>query len=337
MSQAPQYTFPAEWHSQQGVMLAWPHQDTDWADNLDAAEQCYQQITRIISQYESVLILCKNQTHQAHIEHLLCDISMSCLYFVQVDYNDTWIRDYGFIRCLDKNGNAKLLNFIFNAWGGKFDADLDNTVNYQLFKKTLFSHYLTQDIDFILEGGSIETDGKGTLLTTETCLLNVNRNPKYNKADIDRLLKKHLGIERILWLKQGELIGDDTDAHIDTLARFASEYCIVYVQDESNPSLVAMEKELQQLLTKAGKPYELIPLPYPSPAVMDHNDRQLASSYANFLIINNAVLVPTYGVKEDKLAQRQLQKAFPDRKIETVNCRALIQQNGSLHCVSMQF
>lgn len=334
-------SFLPEWHSQWGVILAWPHTSTDWADNIEEAEHCYSQIITTITHYENVLLLCHDDEHQAHIEAKLreYETNLNRIHWVQIAYDDTWARDFAPI-AVTNNGEPYFLNFIFNAWGNKYPSQLDNAVNEQLDTHPLFKKTTLQNIPLVMEGGSLETDGQGTLLTTETCLLNKNRNPNFSREHIEQQLKETLGLERILWLKQGHLEGDDTDAHIDTLARFASPNSIVYMScdDESDSHYVdlkAMELELQALKQTNGKPYQLFPIPIPA-AIYDEG-RRLGASYVNYLVINEAVLLPIYGdVAADQQAIKQVQLAYPKLKIIPINCLALIQQNGSLHCITMQ-
>lgn len=333
--------FLAEWHPQWGVLLAWPHPDTDWADNLAEAETCYAQIVSAISLRENVLLLCHDAEHQAHIEAVLSVMNYvpARVHFVQMPYNDTWARDFGFITVMH-DGKPLLLDFTFNAWGGKFDAALDNAVNAHLANLPLLAGNTLATYPLVMEGGSLETDGQGTLLTTEICLLNPNRNPSLDKAAIETQLRAALGVERILWLAHGHLEGDDTDAHIDTLARFADTQSIVYMScndttDSHYKALQAMEAELKALRQPNGEPYRLFPIPLP--AAIHDAGRRLPASYVNFLIINGAVLLPVYADEcFDPVAIEQMQAAFPQHDIIPIDCRALIAQNGSLHCVTMQ-
>ena len=333
--------FLAEWHPQWGVLLAWPHPDTDWSANLDAAEACYAQIVNAISAREHVLLLCHDAAHQAHIERYLGDSEqrLQHVHLIQCPYNDTWARDFGFIT-VQKDGKALLLDFTFNAWGGKFDASLDNGVNARLLSLPLLASNTLETHSLVMEGGSLETDGQGTLLTTEICLLNPNRNPTLDKATIEEQLRASLGVERVLWLANGHLEGDDTDAHIDTLARFADAQSIIYMScddphDSHYPALKAKEAELQALRQTNGEAYRLFPVPMPT-AIYD-DERRLPASYVNFLIINGAVLLPIYGdERTDAIAIAQTQAAFPNHEIVAIDCKALIAQNGSLHCVTMQ-
>ena len=337
-----QRTFLPEWHPQWGVLLAWPHPDTDWTDNLDTAEACYQQIVSHISTQAHVLLLCHDDTHQQHIETLLGLVAhcrLENIHLLQLPYNDTWARDFGPITVLE-DGKPLLLDFTFTAWGGKFPAELDNAVNAGLHQMGKLGTHPLEKHTLVMEGGSLETDGLGTLLTTEICLLNPNRNPALDKAAIESRLQAALGVTRILWLENGHLEGDDTDAHIDTLARFASPDSIVYMSctnpaDSHYPALQAMERELQALRQLNGEPYHLFPVPLGKPIL--HEGRRLAASYVNFLIINGAVLMPIYADTEaDAKAIIQIQTAFPEHQVIPIDCRPLIEQNGSLHCITMQ-
>ena len=261
--------------------------------------------------------------------------------------DDTWARDHAFLTVLSDNG-AELLDFRFNGWGGKFAAARDNAINRRLFDTGwLHGHYVSA-LDFELEGGAIESDGAGTLLTTAACLLNPNRRlegdavPVPDRGQVELLLRERLGAERILWLHHGYLAGDDTDSHIDTLARLCPNHTIVYVKcddpsDEHHAELQAMEAELEALRTADGRPYRLLALPMPD-AIHDEAGERLPATYANFLIMNRAVLLPTYHQPEhDEAARKVLQRAFPQHEIVGVDCRSLIRQHGSLHCVTMQY
>ena len=270
---------------------------------------------------------------------------------VEMPTDDTWARDHGAITLLprpenkEKTGKAILLDFCFNGWGKKFPAKNDNRITQNLNSGGAFEAYYEYEmkdyLDFVLEGGSIESDGKGTVFTTSQCLLAPNRNQPLSKEGIEDYLKKVLCAERIVWLDYGNLIGDDTDGHIDTIVRIAPNDTILYVKcndenDEQFEDFEALEKQLQDLRTKEGKPYRLLPLPMPK-TMYDEGDR-LPATYANFLIINGAVLVPTYNQPElDKKAMEIIQQAFPDREIIGIDAQVAVRQHGSLHCLTMQF
>lgn len=332
-----QIHFPAEWEPQSAIQFTFPHKNTDWVENLDAASKCFAECITHVTRYQKALVVCANKTET---QKILSEARQNNLILVQIPSDDTWARDHGPITVI-QNGKIVLNDFIFNGWGGKYPADQDNRITQKLFSKNIFNTDFIQHHHFVLEGGGIETDGQGTLLTTSSCLLSPERNPTLNKKEIEAKLKKWLGVHRILWLNHGHLIGDDTDGHIDTLARFCSPNSIAYVRCD-NPTdphfeeLKKMETELKAFKTVNGQPYQLIPLPWPDPCFDRHQNR-LPATYANFLIINQAVLVPMYNVPQDKAALKVLQACFPDRKIIGINCRPLIEQHGSLHCITMQY
>lgn len=332
---------PAEWEPQSGIMLTWPHANTDWCDCLQDAIACFLAIAREVVKRESLLIVTP-EVDVVKSQLVEADISMENIRFFECPTNDTWARDHGFISLFDEQGTPIVADFCFNGWGMKFAADKDNQINAKLMQTDLLGDVCYSDNrDVVLEGGSIESDGKGTLLTTSECLLAPNRNNFASVAEAEQMLRTRLGVERVLWLDDGYLSGDDTDSHIDTLARLCPNDTIVYVQctdkaDEHYDSLARMEQQLKQLKTAEGKPYRLLPLPM-ADAVYSNGER-LPATYANFLIINGAVLMPTYAQAEnDARAMAVLTEAFPDREIVGVDCQVLIRQHGSLHCVTMQF
>lgn len=331
--------FPAEWEPQSAILMAWPHEGTDWADRLDAVERCFAQIITGICASQQ-LILCvpdERIEQQARAQLILAQCNLNNLIVVRLPYNDTWLRDSGPITLKNSDNSNLLLDFHFTAWGGKFEASLDDEIVSQLLTLNTFANCTHQRIDFALEGGGIETDGAGTLLSTWHCLH--ERHPDKSRDEISAFLMSSLKQQRLLWLDYGYLEGDDTDAHIDTLARFASPTAIVYqgCQDSTDShygELQRMANELSQFKQLNGNPYQIFELPWPQPII--DNGRRLAASYANFLIINGAVLMPVYNDPADNLAIEVMQNAFPNRKIKAINCRDLIWQNGSLHCCTMQ-
>lgn len=337
-------TLAPEWARQSGVQLTWPHANTDWAYMLPQVTECYLRLAFEIATRETLLIVTPDvEATQALINERLPQRATQNIIYHQCPTNDTWARDHAFLTVMSNTG-AELLDFRFNGWGGKFAAQLDNAINKSLVSGTqpLLKGKYIDFLDFELEGGSIEVDGQGTLLTTSECLLNPNRNPQLDKAHKEALLKERLGIDRVLWLDHGYLAGDDTDSHIDTLARLCPNNTIVYVRctdptDEHYPALQAMEEQLRTFTTAKGDPYKLIALPM-AQAVYDENGERLPATYANYLVMNHAVLYPTYAQPDnDAQAARALRQAFPDRDIVGVDCRALIRQHGSLHCVTMQY
>lgn len=332
---------PPEWAPQSGVMLTWPHAGSDWAPILGAVEPVFTDIARQIARFEKVLIACYDDAHRAHIAARLAAAGVPAgrLVFGIAPSNDTWARDHGpiTVQCQDE---LTLLDFGFNGWGGKYAHDLDNAITPALYRQDVFGKSPLQAVNLILEGGSIEVDGSGTLLTTERCLLAPTRNPGVARAQIEKKLSELLGLNRFLWLRHGYLAGDDTDSHIDTLARLCDARTIAYVAcddpaDEHYQGLKAMEAELKNFTAADGRPYRLVPLPWPRPKYDDDGQR-MPATYANFLIINGAVLVPTYEDAADAVALERLRDCFPGREIIGIDCLPLIWQHGSLHCVTMQ-
>lgn len=333
---------PPEWAPQSGVLLTWPHAQSDWAPILHKVEPVFTAIAAAIARFEMVLIACHdaNVRKQVAIQLRAAGIPESRLRLFIAPANDTWARDHGPITVLCQ-GEATLLDFNFNGWGSKYAHDLDNLITRQLHKQNAFGETPLESVELILEGGSIEVDGQGTLLTTSRCLLSPTRNPDRTRAQIEVELAEQLGITRFLWLEHGYLAGDDTDSHIDTLARLCDANTIAYVDcddpaDEHYGELKAMEKELRTFRTASGQPYRLVPLPWPR-ARIDDDGARLPATYANFLIINGAVLVPTYDDPADHVAIERLQDCFTERVIIGIDCLPLIEQHGSLHCVTMQF
>lgn len=329
--------FPSEWTMQSGVMITWPHEDTDWAYMLDEAVACFVEIAREISKRERLLIVCRNEQS---VRDDLGEVMNPNIRFRELPTNDTWARDHGPITVF-VDGSPYLYDFQFNGWGLKFPANYDNQITKSLYLSRTFSSkvgYMSL-LYYVLEGGSIESDGAGTLMTTSQCLLSPNRNEHLTQPQVEEFLKSSFGVERVLWINHGYLAGDDTDSHVDTLARFCDVDTIAYVQcddktDEHYASLKLMERELKSFRTLEGNPYRLIPLPMADARY--EGEQRLPATYANFLIVNGAVLVPTYRSPKDELALSALREAFPDREVVGVDCSALIHQHGSLHCVTMQ-
>ncbi|MBR5434398.1 MAG: agmatine deiminase family protein [Bacteroidales bacterium] len=330
--------FPAEWERQACVQLTWPHRETDFADVYDRAVACFVNIAREISKREKLIIVCKSK--QNTIDEL-GEVMNGNISFVEADTNDVWARDHGAITVFE-DGKPVLYDFTFNGWGQKFPAEKDNAITLQLYQSGVFKSAEYRDMShFVLEGGSIETDGRGVLLTTESCLLSKYRNPSLSKSDIEQFLTATFGVQKVLWLSHGELAGDDTDGHIDTLARLVSEDTIAYVEcgdanDVHYHELQAMKRELEAFTTLDGRPYNLVPLPMATPA-FDADGKRIPATYANFLIMNDAVLLPVYNCETDAQAINTLQKIFPDKEIVPIDCSVLILQHGSLHCVTMQY
>ena len=310
------WRLPAEWEPQWGVQLTWPHARTDWAPMLDEITATYEEMAREIRKREELLI-------------------------VGEPSNDTWARDHGFITLVDDEGHTRLLDFKFNGWGEKFAAELDNAINRRIYDEGKVKGEYVDCLDFVLEGGSIESDGKGTIFTTTGCLLAPHRNQPMTKAQIEERLKQELHAERILWIDHGNLVGDDTDGHIDTLVRICPDDTLLYMgagepYDEQYEELRLMEEQLKTFRTLDGKPYRLMRLPMPRAIIFE--GERLPATYANFLVINGAVLVPTYDQPDlDAEAMRVIGETFPGREIVGIDCRSIIKQHGSLHCCTMQY
>ena len=331
-------SFATEWDNQDGILIAWPHAGTDWAYMLDEVTACYVEMARAILEDDERLVIVAPDADDVKAS-LGQDVDWQRISIIELPTNDTWVRDYGRIAVF-KDGRTVLTDFTFNAWGMKFAADCDNLVTSRLQARGVFKAPLVNYRDLVLEGGSIETDGNGTVLTTTCCLTAPNRNDALSREQLEQELLDRLGCVKMLWLDHGTLSGDDTDGHIDTLARFAPDGVILYCgcdnpEDEHYEPLMKMEEDLKQMTDAEGNPYHLIKLPLPD-AMYDEISR-LPATYANFLVMNHQVLVPVYGQPEnDVKACELIGQAFPGRKIKGIDCRPLICQHGSLHCATMQ-
>ncbi|MEE4144291.1 MAG: agmatine deiminase family protein [Halieaceae bacterium] len=330
----------AEWYPQDAIQIAWPHRGTDWARMLPEIEAFYYELVDTLSHQEQVVIAADPSLDSERIQAELSrrGANLGNVRWFEVATDNTWARDHGPIAIGDATG-IELLDFEFNAWGGKYGSSLDNAINREIDRQHGYGAPLRQ-VDFVLEGGSIETDGLGTLLSTTTCLLNPNRNGGLTLAQVESRLREQLGIDRFLWLEHGHLAGDDTDAHVDTLARFVDADTIAYVQcgdtgDEHFEALAAMEAELQAFRGADGEPYHLVPLPLPA-AIRNADGDRLPATYANFLISNRSILLPVYGDPQDQRAIAALSAVSGERSVVPVNCRAPIEEFGSLHCLTMQ-
>lgn len=333
-----------EWEEQDLVLLTWPHEGMDWREMLPEIEACYMRIAQAILRFEDLLILTEEPERVKGLfagqEHRYK------LFVLEMPSNDTWVRDYGPIAFRQEQNDGTytkaIADFTFNGWGMKFPANKDNLMTRCLSLSGAFRREVQRlnRLMLVLEGGGIESDGRGTILSTYGCLHEPNRNPGFGEEELEGLVSEVLGAERLLLLKNGELEGDDTDGHVDTLARFLSPTQIAYVQCEDGydmhyHGLKRMEEELKAFTNFEGKHYELIPLPLPK-AVYDKQGERLPATYANFLFVNGAILVPTYDQPSDQIALDRLRQVCPDREIVGVDASALIYQHGSLHCATMQ-
>ncbi len=343
MSDTPR--LPAEWEIDNVIMVAWPHRHSDWAYMLEQVEECYCRLIAALASYVRVRVA----THPVAVKRALQLLTQALddelidnVEVVPVLTNDTWTRDYGPITTIDANGRYRINDFKFNGWGLKFAADKDNCVTAALYGAS--DDYVNR-LNFVFEGGSVESDGRGTLMTTSRCLLSPNRNGQWSQGEIERYLCRNLAVEQVLWVDHGALEGDDTDSHIDTLARFApvrdGHGVILYVacddpDDSHYAELQKMKLDLERMADADGVPYELVPLPWPDAIYADGGER-LPATYANFLATSGAVFVPTYGqAANDAEALRVIAGAFPRHRVVGIDCLALICQHGSLHCATMQ-
>lgn len=326
---------PAEWESVETVQIILPNANTDWEYILDEVSRCYDELRTALEKTGVRVVVVADGVELGK--------SYEKETIINLPYNDTWARDCSPITVFDQYDRRHLIDFQFNGWGLKFAADKDNLLGRGVYEKVFKaqefeyeSHYETA-----LEGGSIESDGRGTIMTSVHCLTSPNRNG-HSTDEMEKILGDTLGAKRVLWLRHGALTGDDTDGHIDTLARLAPDNTIVYVgapKDEKDPDyqgLVDMKSDLEGFRTWDGEPYKLVELPFPT-RILDEEGEMLPATYANYLYVNDFILLPIYGVEEDAEAIRVMEQTFPDKEILTVNCKALIKQHGSLHCVTMQY
>lgn len=349
-----QYYLPAEWERQSAIQLTWPHAGTDWRDCLDDINRTYVHMAQAITSHERLIVVTPEpQAVEALLSPALTQEQAERVTYCQCPTNDTWARDHGFITLLptqsDTTGSGcamlqseprRLLDFRFNGWGEKFRWELDNRINSTLHQQGIVEGERIDLDDVVLEGGSIESDGRGTIFTTSQCLLAPHRNQPLTRQEIEGMLMRTLCAKRIVWIDHGQLSGDDTDGHIDTLVRTAPGDTLLYVrcddhEDEHWQSLHLMEQQLRTLRTLPGKPYRLMPLPMPHPVC--HDGERLPATYANFVIMNGAVICPTYDQPDnDARAMEVLREAFPGREIIGIDSRTVVRQHGSLHCCTMQ-
>lgn len=337
---------PAEWEPQSCVQLTWPHEETDWQPYLKEINHTFVEMVEAITRFEPVVIAARSVTDVP-----LRVREMESVSIFECPTNDTWARDHGAITLVDRDAESSpsvMLGFCFNGWGKKFPADLDNAIARKLWEAGAFGGQMTFEDhdDFVLEGGSIESDGRGTVFTTSQCLMAPNRNQPMGREEIEQELQRRLHAERVVWLDYGNLVGDDTDGHIDTIVRVAPDDTLLYVkcedrEDEQYDDFMALEQQLKSLLTSEGHPYRLIPLPMPAPIYEQEGEergQRLPATYANFLVINGAVICPVYGQPEnDRKALEGIAEAFPGREIIPIDSRTIIRQHGSIHCLTMQF
>lgn len=320
-----------EWVEQEAVLLAWPHAETDWAPWLNEAHATYQQLILTILQQHAQVLLLVDYAQLDTVQNLFAEHPDVVL--IPAKYNDTWVRDYGFLTTCD-GIEKRALEFQFNGWGQKFTANLDNQVNIKYLADRLQVPLFSELA--VVEGGALEINAAGVLLTTQMCLTNPKRNGTMTLDEYRALFAATLGVAQTIVLEHGHLAGDDTDGHIDTLARFTPNQGVVYQGCENRPTdphfsgLHALGAELQHHLPD----HTLFALPLPE--IFSADGHRLPASYANFLILNGAILAPIYQQPEDAQALAVLADAYPEFSIVPVDCSVLVQQYGSLHCITMQ-
>jgi agmatine deiminase len=333
------YAFPAEWEQHEATWLSWPHKEASWPGKIESIYAPYAEFIKVVAEGEKVRININDEETKAFaLEHLQkAGADLNNIEFFDHPTNDAWCRDHGpaFLLNADRTKKA-VVDWGYNAWGGKYPPyDLDDVIPTKIanhFGLPLFTP------DIVMEGGSVEFNGKGTILTTTACLLNKNRNPHLNKQQIEQYLLEYYGAEQVLWLGDG-IVGDDTDGHIDDITRFVNEDTVLTVV-ESNPldeNYILLQENLEALKEMRladGRSLKIYQLPMPSPVI--HEDTRLPASYANFYIANTAVVVPTFRDVNDKLALDIIQKAFPDRKVVGIDSTDIIWGLGSFHCLSQQ-
>ena len=332
---------PAEWEPQESIWFSWPHNEETWPGAFEHVPKTFAEIVKHISESQLVRINVENNEMAEQVSRLLRERGavIDHVRFHLHPTNDCWIRDHGpiyIVKRTEGNRERAITNWNYNSWGGKYPPyDLDNAIPESIAKEF---HERVFNTEMVLEGGSIDVNGAGTLLTTTSCLLNNNRNPQLSKDDIEHRLRTFLGVSKILWLGEG-IVGDDTDGHVDDITRFVSPNVIVTAleedpHDENYSPLQENRKRLQRMTDQSGQPFDIVDLPMPKPVYFEKN--RLPASYANFLITNAKVLVPTYRCENDQVALAILQEQFPDRSIVGIDCTALVWGLGAIHCISQQ-
>ena len=332
------YAMPAEWQAHQATWISWPHNHASWPGKFAPVEPVMVQAVAALSQSELVRINVLDEAHEKHVGALLeGHADARRVKFHRFPTNDAWCRDHGAIFVTRNNPDQPLLalNFGFNAWGSKYPFELDNAIPPQMANALGVP---CRNIEMILEGGSIDINGSGTLLTTEQCLLHPNRNPDMSKTDIEQALRDYLGVQQILWLGDG-IVGDDTDGHVDDLTRFVSADTVVTVveadrSDENHAVLAENRERLASMKLADGGSLQVIEMPMPRP--VEFQGDRLPASYANFYIGNKVVLMPAFDDPNDAVNKNILARAFPGRQIAAIDCRDLVLGLGTFHCLTQQ-
>jgi agmatine deiminase len=336
------FRMPAEWHPHHATWLTWPKDPETWPDRVTHVEEIYLEMIAALTPHEIVNLLVDDEETEQKVRGRCSDATASRIHFHHIQTVDSWIRDYGPNFLIGPGNEGAFNDWIFTAWGNKYEVlKQDDTVPQRLepfLKMKRFSPGV------VMEGGSIEVNGAGCVLTTEQCLLNPNRNPDLSREEIEQYLKNYLGITKVLWLGEG-IVGDDTDGHIDDIARFvASDVIVCAVEDDpadANYELLQDNlKRLKSMSDANGKPFEIVTLPMPGivggSSTTSRDLERLPASYANFYIANNVVLAPVFGHANDERAIDALQRLFPTRQIAPINCEPLVWGMGTIHCVTQQ-
>jgi agmatine deiminase len=333
----PRFTMPPEWAPHQATWFSWPHNPLTWPEQLPDAERALASAVAALSRHEHVYVNVKNTAHAERVRGLLpADADERAISFEHIATNDAWCRDHGAIFVADATRRLTALNFRFNAWGGKYPPfDLDDAVPPQMAARLGVP---VVAVDHVLEGGSIDVNGAGALLTTRHCLLNPNRNPHRSQGEIEALLHEYLGAEQVFWLGDG-IVGDDTDGHVDDITRFVAEHRVITAiepdaRDANHRPLAENRERLDTFRLADGRSLEVVELPMPDPLL--YRGERLPASYANFYIANGLVLVPVFGCDRDADALAIIQGCFPERSIVGIDCRNLVVGLGTLHCLSQQ-
>jgi agmatine deiminase len=336
------FRMPAEWHPHTSTWLTWPKDPETWPGRVAHVEEIYVQMISALTVHETVNLLVDDEETEQAVRRRCTSAATERLRFHHIPTVDSWIRDYGPNFLIRDDGNAAFNDWIFNAWGNKYEElKKDDEVPRHLEPVLQLQRFLP---GIVMEGGSIEVNGAGCVLTTEQCLLNQNRNPQLGRNEIERYLKDYLGVTKVLWLGEG-IVGDDTDGHIDDIARFVAPNVIVCAleDDPADANYEILQENLARLksMTDAvGQPFEIVTLPMPGvvggTSTTTRDLDRLPASYANFYIANNVVLAPVFGHANDARAVETLQGVFPDRRVIPINCEPLVWGMGTIHCVTQQ-
>lgn len=327
------FKMPPEWTRHARTLMGWPVKEAIWPEPFEEILPAYADIVRTVAEFEPVTLIVN--PHLAKQAREFCGAEVN---LIEMEHNDSWLRDSGPTMVMNQDGEVAGINWIFNAWGGKFDSSYDNLVAPLVLKRFGIPRF---DATVVMEGGSIHVDGEGTLLTTEECLLNKNRNSGLSKGEIEDILKQYLNVEKVIWLKRG-LDGDDTDGHVDNIASFARPGVIVIQTcsdpDDPNYGITRENLEILKNTTDArGRTFEIVEIEQPRPVFYD--GVKLTLSYINFYFVNDGIILPVFGgesVENDRQAERTLSRLFPGRKIRTVNGMVIARGGGNVHCLTQQ-